>query len=352
MFGCYKKYVILYCLQRIADERTIYSVFHLLNGKKSSQTIQDAFLFQLTPFFRVYPAMTRQQFDQHLAEMRKEKWILEYEPSQYRLTDQGIDTLKEQLTKQPLPQNLNGWKFHQLSVVFWERLSLLVQVVSNLMSNNLSYLPIQRKKETHVWLKQFLQETKMDRHILAQKVYDELVDCLENSSNIRPQLLISRLTGTDAIGLTKEQAAVRFSMDQDYFDLHFQSILHSMLAVIKEKPVPFPLLNKVIQYTETEFTMTHSAQKTEELLQNGFTLEEIALYRKLKKNTIEDHVVELALSKPQFEIESFVSADIVDDILEAVKKVNTKQLKHIKSIVPHAQYFEIRLVLAVYGDAQ
>ncbi|MEW9110897.1 MAG: helix-turn-helix domain-containing protein [Cytobacillus gottheilii] len=351
MFGCYKKSIILYCLHRIADERTVYSVFHLLNGKKSSQTIQDAFLFQLTPFFRVYPSMTRLQFDQHLTEMTKVKWILEYEPSQYRLTDLGREALKEQLKKQPLPVNLNGWKYHQLSVVFWERLSLLVQVISNLMYSNSKYLPIQRKKETHLWLKQFLQDTKMDRQVLAQKVFNEVVDCLENSTSIQPEFLISRLTGAETIGLTKEQAALQYSMDQDYFELQFQSILHTMLSVIKEKPVQLPLLNKVIQSAETEFTMTVSAQRTEELLQQGFTIEEIATFRKLKRNTIEDHIVELALNKPDFEIGRFVTDKNVAEIAEAVKKVTSKQLKHIKTIVPHAQYFEIRLVLAVFGDS-
>lgn len=350
MFGCYKKIVILYCLERIADERTIYSVYHLLNGKKSSQTIQDAFLFQLTPYFRVYPVMKRQEFDQHIAEMVKEMWIFEYGPSQYRHTELGSEILKEQLINQPLPQGLNGWKYHQLSAVFWERLSLLVQVVSNLVYENTKYLPIQRKKEAHVWLKQFLRTSNLDRQMLAQRLFDEIVNCMESNSHIRPELFISRLTGAHTIGMTKEQGAAYYGIDMDYFELQFQGILHSMLTAFKEKPAQFPILNKVIQNAETEFAMTISAQKTDVLIQRGLDIEEIAAFRKLKRNTIEDHIVEMALNKHDFDIHRFVTEEMVADILEGVKRVSTKQLKHIKSIVPHAQYFEIRLVLAVFGE--
>ncbi len=44
--------MILFCLQKINGERTIYSIYHLLKGKKSSQTIQDTHLFHLQPLFQ------------------------------------------------------------------------------------------------------------------------------------------------------------------------------------------------------------------------------------------------------------------------------------------------------------
>jgi uncharacterized protein YpbB len=55
----YRDAVFLYCLKQIKDERSIYSLFHLFQGKKSSQTIQDAHLYKLTPFFRALPFITR-----------------------------------------------------------------------------------------------------------------------------------------------------------------------------------------------------------------------------------------------------------------------------------------------------
>lgn len=47
--------IVLVQLQRIEGVRTVYSIYHLLKGKKSSQTIQDAHLFNLGIFFKPFP---------------------------------------------------------------------------------------------------------------------------------------------------------------------------------------------------------------------------------------------------------------------------------------------------------
>ena len=72
--------------------------------------------------------------------------------------------------------------------------------------------------------------------------------------------------------------------------------------------------------------------------------------RRLKKSTIEDHLVELALHNKEFSIDPYISIEKQQQIQKAVKKLNSKQLKHIYHEVKNADYFEIRLVLAKYGD--
>src|SRR3954471_17684044 len=67
--------VTLYCLKQLNKERTIYSVYHLLNGKKSSQTIQDAHLFSLKSFFGIYEQLSRESFDEVIESMQGKKWI-------------------------------------------------------------------------------------------------------------------------------------------------------------------------------------------------------------------------------------------------------------------------------------
>ena len=54
--------MILYCLQKINGERTIYSIYHLLHGKKSSQTIQDATFISSSSFFSIHiPTISRKK---------------------------------------------------------------------------------------------------------------------------------------------------------------------------------------------------------------------------------------------------------------------------------------------------
>ena len=48
-------------IKKFQGERSIYAIFHMLQGKKSSQTIQDAHLYGLTNLYGIMPNFTRLQ---------------------------------------------------------------------------------------------------------------------------------------------------------------------------------------------------------------------------------------------------------------------------------------------------
>ena len=96
--------------------------------------------------------------------------------------------------------------------------------------------------------------------------------------------------------------------------------------------------------------MTQSTEKTFQLLNQGYSIADIVNTRQLKKGTIEDHIVELALKISDFSIEPFVTVEKQNQIKKVVNETMTKQLRLIQNNVQDATYFEIRLVLAKDGD--
>lgn len=42
------QYTLLYCLKQLNGERTVSSIYYLLKGKRSSQTLQDGNMFQIS----------------------------------------------------------------------------------------------------------------------------------------------------------------------------------------------------------------------------------------------------------------------------------------------------------------
>ncbi|MBS4191073.1 helix-turn-helix domain-containing protein [Bacillus sp. FJAT-49705] len=344
------KMLILYCLHRIDRQRTIFSIFHLLKGKKSAQTIQDAHFFQLTNLFHTFTDLTRTEFEELVLEMEKQGYLEGFPHQSFRLTSDGYKHMELFFEKQPIPMSLNGWKFHQVTELFWERLSLAVQVVSHLKSWDSKFIPIQRKKELHSWLKGFIQRTGLNREELGVKLYEELVDCLEEYKENDPSLLVLRLTGYQIIGLTTRQAAEKMNVDNDTYQLRFIALIHYMLENIQENPTDYPILRLFVTEDNEIFPLTHSAKKTYDLLKKGFFIEEIARIRRLKSNTIEDHIVEISLNSSSFDISSFVSTEKQKLILDAIMASNSKQLKQIRQFIPDANYFEIRLVLTRVGE--
>ncbi|MDE3839437.1 RQC domain-containing protein [Bacillus methanolicus] len=352
MTATYLELIILYCLKKINGERTIYSIYHLLKGKKSSQTIQDTHLFQLHPFFQAFPSITRIEIEEKVGKFERDGWIEKMNDQYFFLTEKGRDMLDEEFRRKPVPEFLNGWKYHNVTELFWERLSLFIQVCSNLINRKPDFVPVHKKKETLVWLKNFLAKQEKDRFHLSEQLYKELTDCFEANHQIDPAILVIRFTGYNRIGLTENQAAEKLGMEQTYYRVSFLNLLHYMIETITKRPARFPLLHFIIPEAGKFVPLTNSAKKTYELLNSGMPMEKIARVRNLKKSTIEDHIVEIALNMKDFDISPYVDQSTQKNILEASGKVSSKQLKHIRAHVENASYFEIRLVLAKYGDQQ
>ena len=347
--ACFKM-LLLHCLHKIDGQRTIYSILHLLNGKKSAQTIQDAHLFQLTTLFGTGQMITRFDLDNIIAALVDENFVTEQDKQIYTITKEGKDHLRRLLANESFPKDLNGWKFHNITSLYWERLSFFVQVTSELRHGNAKYIPIQQKKETHSWLKKFLIQTELSREDLSVQLYHELRTCLEANKEINPAVLVIRLTGNNRIGLTARQAAEFLGLSYCSYHLQFLSILHYMLEQLNNRENSFPLLFQIISDQITNSSLTVSARKTYPLLKRGWSIKEIADRRKLKQNTIEDHIVEIALNIAEFDISPYISEDLQELIARVARNNSSKQLKHIRQLVPHADYFQIRLVLAKAGD--
>ncbi|KPD00884.1 hypothetical protein LR69_00966 [Geobacillus sp. BCO2] len=76
-------------------------------------------------------------------------------------------------------------------------------------------------------------------------------------------------------------------------------------------------------------------------------MEAIAEIRRLKRSTIEDHIVEIAANVPGFSIAPFVDDEKAAAIRAAAQALRTRKLKEIREALDgKVSYFEIRLVLA------
>lgn len=343
--------VVLSILNKINGERTIYSLFHLLQGKRSSQTIQDAHLYNITPYFHTYPSVTRAALESMVDRLQQRGLVVEIAETKVVLTEEGERALDLQLGEFTLPEYLNGWKYHQITDSFWERLTLLIQVSSNLIHHERSFIPVKNKRETHIWVKQYIRQQNEDRYKLAERLYGELISALDNEKT-RPELVVLRLTGFKKIGLTTMQASEKTGLEPAHYHFEFLNCLHALFDRVIGDELTYPLLSGMIIKSERSVPLTISTDKTYRLMQRGYTLEEVAAVRNLKLSTIEDHVVEMALSIREFNIDGYVVQEKRERILQAAYLNSAKKLKQIKEQVADASYFEIRLVLAKYGDRE
>ncbi|WP_285766263.1 helix-turn-helix domain-containing protein [Peribacillus sp. SI8-4] len=350
----YLQAIILYAIKKFQGERSIYAIYHMLQGKKSSQTIQDAHLFGLTNIFGTMPVFTRQQLNQNIEQFLRDGFIdLTDKTDAYEVSQAGEEALARYLLDKPFPTYLNGWKYQNIAPVFWGRVSLLIQTISHIVHNERRFYPIQRSPKLQYFVKEFLHTNRQDRSLIARQIYEELVSLLESQSDLKRDIFILKLTGVNRIGLTFDQIAKRKEAEEEYVRFLFFDSLHQLLAELGDG-ADHPLLASLTNEWKRGGNphLTQSTQTTLQYLQEGRSMSEIAEIRRLKQNTIEDHLVEIVLSDKRFPIADYVSSDDEREIAAAITELGTKKLKAIKQMVDNKQisFFQIRLVLAKMGD--
>lgn len=344
---------MLYLIKVLKGQRTAYSPLHILNGKRSSQPIQDARMYGLDAYFSVMPKLSREEWDAHLLSLSKQALIEPVGELTYICSDSGLAALNQWHQEYQSTHHLNGFGYKESAPVFWARLQLLVQVLSCMVHKNHSFIPVQRHIEHQRFVKTLLKQNGSNYHRISHKLYEELLSCLDQLHGVGPELLVRLLTGYERAGMTLGQAARGLGIDHYFAQILFLDTLHYIMASAQKEP--FPVLNSLlVQQGHKEAVLTNSTKATWMLVQQGLTIEQIAKARRLKVNTVEDHIVEIASFIEGFEIGEYVSEEEQRQIIKAANRVNTGQLRSIKEQLPQGfPYFKIRLCMTKWkvGDS-
>ncbi|UNL84047.1 helix-turn-helix domain-containing protein [Priestia koreensis] len=338
-------FIILYCVHKLKEERTIFGAYHLLAGKKSSQTIQDGQLYGLSHLFRAFSYLDKKTFSVYVQQLEKEACIEEIADGKYRLTPQGLKELQHYLQETPIPPALNGWTYANVSRPFYQRLLLLVQTMSNLQYKESHFIPLINDASVLSWMKRFLTSVPLTREQWASHLYEELTMVLSTCSQEEADIFVKHLTGHKRIAFTKLQIAEQHDISVHRVHLLHLSVVHHMLKYIADHRNELTVLHLLVD--QATIPLTTSTMQTYELLKKGHDLQTISRIRRLKPSTIEDHLVELALFIPDFSIDPYVKTELVEEIKEITERLQTNKLKEIKETTSYeVSYFQIRLILA------
>jgi uncharacterized protein YpbB len=351
--GGFMKYfdgVLLYIFDRFKGERSLSAVYHLLTGKKSSQTIQDGKLFKVGSFFGILKKLKRSKLEQHVLTLLETQLIQSNQNEGYQITSDGKEALSTFLVTKPIPDYLSGWQYHQVSELFWQRLSLFMQSLSYSIHGNMNFYPISKDEEIQNWVKKHFPVKKEKRVLLAEELFQEIRSHLQKLPNPHASFFVMRLSGEGRTGLTVHQLADLHKISYEEAIICFQGVIHGLLFQIQHNSVQYPILASMIEGASGQLPLTLSTKQTFKLLEDGMTIEQIAHTRRLKRSTIEDHLVEIAINVPEFSINPFVDPKAQLEIRLASKEINSQRLKLIKDYVnDQYSYFEIRLTLCKEG---
>ncbi|MFP7477330.1 helix-turn-helix domain-containing protein [Terribacillus saccharophilus] len=324
--------IIIHAAQPIRQERSTASIYHLLQGKRSAQTLQDAHMYGLTHLFGIYPKLQRQVFDQIADETIQEEGKVIPEDMPY----------------------FNGMAYQSQTEHFLYRLLLLVQLLSNQANEEKRYIPVTDNPAIQHWIKQLYRQEQHHLDDWRNGVYEELYGLLEKLPQIQADLFVDRLTGYQHIGLTTEQLAEKYHVHHTDVLLYQTSTIHHLLQHAEGDTPSYPHLAALMDSPKQQIrSITSTAQRTRTMLERGMSVEQIALVRGLTENTIKDHIVEITWLDGEAFSSQFISEADANIILACATRAGTNKLKQIHALLEGKyDYFQIRLALALRKERE
>lgn len=327
---------------RLDGEKSVNAGYYLLRGKRSGQTIQDVKYYQLQMYFSILPKLSKSVFDQAVDEMKALNYIIIDDDAILHLTTEG-----KELVQTAPPFNFDGWHYRGREEIFFARLSLIVQTVSQFRAGVKQFLPVQRDVEVQQFVKSILRNLPIEDPALSRKLKEALHDALEKSGmeDLQKTIFTYRLVGHGYTGWTWQQLGEQLDLSPIDVKLNYIESLHKILKGI-ENSDENSLLKQIAKGIKSETLLTDSTRQTKSYFDKGYSMEEIANARRLKLNTIEDHLVEIALNDPNFPLDQFVSSEARIHVLKKSLALGTKRLRPLKEAFPQLTYFQLRLILS------
>jgi len=242
--------------------------------------------------------------------------------------------------------HFDGLALYKTDNLFYARLLLIIQVLTNRKMNESVYIPIIEDKSVFHWMKNIYLKSKPHVQEHLQMIYEELwlLLCQENEKHAN--MFVDRITSYQYYGMSLEQLSMKYKIDLYDVPLILTATIHHIINRIKDNGRDFPFMRFLLTDLSTDGMISRSAMLTYEFIQKQYPIEEIAHIRRLKLSTIYDHIVEITLYDQNFSIQPFVSHAAQQEIISTVKEKKTFKLKSIKeNISEDITYFQIRLTL-------
>ncbi|NGQ94614.1 hypothetical protein G3578_05395 [Brevibacillus sp. SYP-B805] len=343
-------------MKPLAGERTLQALYHILRGRKANQTSQDVHLFRLYPYYRLFPQLSKEDWEEIVAALLDKNLIqpkqMDVPKTSFVVTQKGEEVLREGMAR----CRLAVWfePFHRLPEAggwippFWLRLHLMVQTVSQLLAQAPSFYPLVQDRQVQSWVKQQLAE-KNERQRWMSELHGELYSLLAPlPAEVQP-LIVRQFAGAGQTGLTIRQLAVIRRQPPSLILIQWRYGLALMIErLLGEEKSRFPLLSRLIAVEKgSSLSVSRSALETYKLLKRRLGLDEIARIRGITRNTVEDHLVEIALHCPEWDASPFLQPADRMRILAVSDELQTHRLRKIKDrLGEEYSYLQIRLALA------
>lgn len=304
-------YSQFFCLSLYSKDHPVKSstLYHILTGKRTASILFKAHSYHVIHFFSIFPHLQRGQYDKMIQRFIAKGWIESKKTNEdLYLCEQGKIEVEKYFSKHFYPINMNQMTQGKPTKEFWKKTLFLTQVLSELRYKNNHYLPIEKEWNMQLWVKNWLKRNRLEKQELAVSYGKEWIQLLKELDTIDAEMIVTQLTGHEKFGKTSAQLAVKYGIEPIETAFLLQHAVIQLMNKVNDEKEKYPLFYLIYQECVRDrfSSLSQSTKLTAHYLEEGFSIEKIATKRKLKINTISEHIIELAIIFPDFNISGFI----------------------------------------------
>ncbi|MFC6171511.1 helix-turn-helix domain-containing protein [Loigolactobacillus jiayinensis] len=310
----------------------------LLKGKRTVSNLYAGLDYDLLPLYQLLPHLPAEKFQQALNQLLT-AGLLEQAARAVRLTATGVAAKARWQTAAILPVNYSGFEF-QHSREFSDSLFLATQAVSELQAHNRRYFPLEVSAATQYHVKQWLYQ--QDISLVAERLQHEWELLLGALPQQQADYYSQFLLGYQVQRATTNQADQLAGWSPLTGELVRQEVSHHFLRLLTTQAARFPLLAALWQPLASG-PLSQSAAQTLAMLQQGWSLEVISQRRRVKVNTLKEHLLEAAILLADFPFATYLSTSVRQTLALTFDQQPVDQWRFDQLADSGLDFFEFRL---------
>lgn len=287
--------------------RRVRVIENTLKNRRTVSTLFWAKQYGLLRWTGADRALSRQQFEHSIKELVDAHLIQLASDGRALLTTAGVLRQEELLTENYQPCFFD-WYWLANTRRVEQRLLLGIQVVSELAYHNRYYAPVVNEYYEQQLVKRWLLNWRGNIIADLWKELELFGNSLESADKRLANYFFYSLVGHHINGNSPVQLSAQLALPGGQMLVIKQDAL---LAVAAFANSYHGALNSLLADLISTNPLSHSASQTLMLFQQGFTIRQIAQKRKLKANTIREHLLEAAIVDPDsIDWEELLPADV------------------------------------------
>lgn len=274
--------------------RRIRVIENTLRSHRTVATLFWANQYGIINWLGAYRSLTRPEYDQLIDELVSGGLLIIDNQLQGKLTEKGAATFiaNEQASYQPA---FYDWYWLANTHRVLQRILLAVQVVSEYAHQQVKYSPIAVPRQEMMAVKQWFRQ---NHDKLVPNLYRDLErfgKALASEDQRLADDFFSMMVGYQHPGWTIEQAAAALKINKR----EIQYLRHDELLAISAyaRNFPGPLHHLLMPLLNLD-PLSRSTAATLNAYQHGQDIAQIAKQRRLKENTVREHLLEAAILVP------------------------------------------------------